>query len=107
MLEELGLGVHLVERQAEAIDEVTLEQAVVPQHLERVRAARVREGDASIRKSLDQPQLVEALGHRRRRGRADVHAAGERGRRDPLARRLERVDRLQVVLDGNAEIGGR
>ena len=40
VLEQLGLGVHLVEREPEAVHEVELEQAVVAEDLERAAPAR-------------------------------------------------------------------
>ena len=67
VLEELRLGVHLVEREPEPIDEVALEQAVVPQDLERAAPSLVGERDAAVREPLDQAELVEPLRHRRRR----------------------------------------
>ena len=42
VLEPLGLGVHLVERQPEPLDEVALEQTMVAEHLEGASAARRR-----------------------------------------------------------------
>ena len=105
VLEELRLGVHLVERQPEPIDEVALEQTMVAKHLERATPPGIGERDSTIRHSLDEAELVEALGHRGRRRRAHAHPLRERRRRHALARGLEGVDRLQVVLDGDAEIG--
>src|SRR5262249_17857308 len=67
VLEQLRLRVHLVERKTEPVDEVSFEQAVVPNDLERALPASLRERDAAIREPLDEPELVEALRHRRRR----------------------------------------
>jgi Multicopper oxidase len=105
VLEELRLGVHCVEREPQAVDEVALEQPVMTEDLERATPARVGEGDAPVREPLDEAELVEALRHRGRGGSADPHAARESRRRDALTCRLEAVDRLQVVLDGDGEIG--
>ena len=107
VLEQLRLGVHLVEGEPEPVDEVALEQTVMAQHLERPEAALLGQRDATIGQPLDEPELVEALGHRGRRRCADAHAPRERGRRDALPGGLEDVDRLQVVLDGDGEIGWR
>jgi FtsP/CotA-like multicopper oxidase with cupredoxin domain len=106
VLEELRLGMDLVEREPEAIDQVALEQPVMPEDLERAQPTCVGEGDAPVRESLDEAELVEALRHRGGGRGADPHAARKSRRRDALARGLERVDRLQVVLDGDGEIRG-
>ncbi len=105
VLEQLRLGVHLVEGETEPVDEVALEQAVMAKHLERPEAALVGQRDAAIGQPLDEPELVQALGHRRRRRCADTHAPRERGRRDAFPGGLEDVDRLQVVLYGDGEVG--
>ena len=105
VLEQLRFRVHLVQSQPETIDEVALEQTMVAKHLERATPARLGEPDAAIRHSLHEAELVEALRHRGRGRRAHAHPSRERRRRHAFARRFERVDRLQVVLDGDAEIG--
>src|SRR5918996_4590493 len=79
----------------------------MPQDLESAEAAFLRQHDAAIRRALDEAKLREPLRHRRRRGCADRHSSRERGRRGPLPRGLEGVDRLQVVLDGDGQICGR
>ena len=103
---QVCLGVHLVEREPEPVDEVALEQAVVAKHLERAAASLLGQRDSAVRRALDEPELGEALRHRGRRRCADAHPRGERGRRHALARGLEGVDRLQVVLDGDGQVGG-
>src|SRR6188472_1793086 len=79
---------------------------MVSEHLECAASSRVRQRDAPVWNALDEAQLVEPLRHRRRGRRADAHALRERRGRDPLARRFQRVDGLQVVLDGDGEIRG-
>src|SRR5688572_25963809 len=75
------------------------------ENLERAAAPRIRENHPAIRRALDEAELREALRHRRDRRRAHAHARRERGRRHALALGLDGVDRLQVVLDGDGELG--
>ena len=105
VLEPVGLVVHVVDADPERLGEVELEQPVVPDHLERHLLAGVRERDAAVGGVLGEPERGELLHHRARRGCGDLLAAGERGRRDPLALGAELVDLLQVVLDRVAEVG--
>ena len=107
VLEPVGLGVHLVERHAERVREVALEQAMVAQHLERAQPALVGQHDAAVRRPLDEAELGEPLHHRRRRRGADLHPLGESRGRRALALRTERVDRLEVVLDRARELLAR
>ncbi len=100
MLEPLRLGMHLVERQAERVREIALEQTVMAEHLERAAASGLREDDAAIRRTLRKAELCQALHHRGRRRSADTHPVGERGRRHLAPCGIQRVDRLQVVLNG-------
>jgi DNA repair protein RecO (recombination protein O) len=64
----------------------------------------VRERNSPVGQTLDEPELGESLRHRRGGRRAHTHPLRERRCRDALARGLEDVDRLQVVLDGDREI---
>ena len=76
VLEQLGLRVHLVEREPEPVDEVALEQPVVTEHLERAEPPGFRERDTAMRHPLDEPELGEALRHRgRRRGATPMRLA--------------------------------
>ena len=50
-----GDGVHGVDREPERLDEVLLEQAVVPDHLERHPLAAVGQRGAAIALVLDEP----------------------------------------------------
>ena len=104
VLEQFRFRVHLVQRQPEPIDEVALEQTMVAKHFEGATPSGIGERDSTMRHSLHEAELVEALGHRGRGRRAHAHPLRERRRRHALARGLEGVDRLQVVLDGDAEI---
>ena len=99
MLEAVGLGVHRVDREAERLGQVLLEQPVVPDHLDRDALTRgVRRG-AVVRLVLDEAELGQLLQHRRRGRRSDAHPLGERRRRRAAAG-LELVELLEVVLDG-------
>ena len=104
VLEQLRFRVHLVQSQPESIDEVALEQTMVAKHFEGATPPGIGERDSTMRYSLHEAELVEALRHRGRGRRAHAHPLRERRRRHALARGLEGVDRLQVVLDGDAEI---
>ena len=104
VLEPVRLGVNLVERHPERVRQVALEQAMVPQHLERAQPPLVGQHHAAVGRPLDEAELGEPLHHRGRGRRADLHALGEgRGRR-ALALGIERVDRLEVVLDRAREL---
>ena len=54
MLEPVGLGVHLVERQPERVGEILLEQAVVAEHLERDLSAGLGQRHAAIGHAHDE-----------------------------------------------------
>ena len=105
VLEHLGLGVHAVPRDPEALGQVELEQPVVADHLERhllptlgsaARPCRARATTSSSSQSLRTIPDAEAA--------RDAQALGDRGRGDRAgAVRLERVDRLRVVLDGGGD----
>ena len=60
VLEAVGLGVHLVEAEAERLREVLLEQPVVPDHLERDPLAGRRQLDAAVRRVLRETQPPRA-----------------------------------------------
>ena len=64
VLEPVGLGVHLVERHAEAVRQEQLEQPVMPQHLERDAPARLGQRHAAVRHAHDEPVGGELLRHR-------------------------------------------
>ena len=104
VLEELGFRVHFVQREAEPIDEIPLEEPVVAKHLEGTTLARLGQLDSSIGSSLHEPELCQPLGHRCRRRSADPELPREGGGRDALTHGLERVDRFEVVLDGRREL---
>jgi len=65
MLEPIGLVVHRVDRDAEGLGEVLLEQPMVPNHLERDLRACVRELDAAVGRVVGEAERGELLHHRR------------------------------------------
>ena len=99
VLEDLRLGVHLVPRHPEVLDEEQLEQPVVADHLERDMAAAFGETDAAVALVLDETEGRELTEHPRDRAGADVEQRREIVRRGRAVALLERVDRLRVVLD--------
>ena len=105
VLEAFGLGVHLVPRHAEVLDQEQLQQPVVAQHLERGSRAARRQHDAVVRLVLDQAQRVELLDHARHGRGRDVQPVGERLRGHGAAGgRADLLDRLQVVLHGGRDL---
>ena len=59
VLEHLRLRVHPVPWDAEALDEVQLEQAMVAHHLERDPAAVLGQRHAAVRRMVDEAELAE------------------------------------------------
>jgi 1-acyl-sn-glycerol-3-phosphate acyltransferase len=107
VLQDLGLVVDAVPRHAE-LRQKQLEQAVVPDHLERDAPAVLGQRDAVVGLVRDEAELGEPADHPGRGGRGDPEPLGERVGRDlPVVRAaLERVDRLRVVLDsGRGTLG--
>ena len=72
VLEHLRLGVHAIPRHAERLGEIALEQAVMADHLERHAPAVGGQAHAAVGHVRDQPELVEALEHRRDRAGRDA-----------------------------------
>jgi hypothetical protein len=103
MLEPVRLVVHLVHVDAERLREIELEQAVVPDHLERDALALGRQGHPPVRRVRDQVERRELLHHRARRRGRDAHLAGKARRRHLAAGAREVVDAAQVVLDRVAQ----
>ena len=103
VLEPLGLGVHLVPAHPQALDQEQLEQAMVANHLERDRAPALGQARTAIELMLDEPERNELAQHPRHRRRANVEPLRESVRRRRPLTRLERVDRLRVVLDRNRQ----
>ena len=104
VLEHLGLGVHLVPGHPEALDEEQLDEPVVADHLERDAPPAFGQAYAAIPLVLDEPELRELAQHPRDRGGADLEQGREAGRRGGAVARLERVDRLRVVLDRGGQL---
>ena len=98
MLEPVRLRVHALDRHAERLREVLLEQPVVADHLDRRPLPRRGQRDPPVRLVVDEAERRELLQHRRRRRRRNADPLGERRRRRPAVLGLELVDRLEVVL---------
>src|SRR5579863_726420 len=105
VLEHLGLGVNAIPGHAERIGEEALEEAVVADHLERHAPPGGGQAHPAVGLVRDEAQLVELLEHRRHRAGCDAETLCECAGRDRLlAPRLQREDRLRVVVDrGRAE----
>src|SRR5829696_2368019 len=93
-----------VEREPERVDEVALEQAVMPDHLERQPVPSLAERDAVVRLVRDEAELREALQHAGDGGRGHGEALSERAGGRAAGLDFELVDRLRVVLDRLAEL---
>ena len=101
VLERLGLVVDLVPAHAQLAHEVRLEQAMATHDAQGSPPARRRQLDAAVARVADQTVACEALHHARHGGGPDPEARGQlAGAHRLTALRLEEVDRLQVVLDG-------
>ena len=103
VLEAVRLGVHLLDGQAERLDEVPLEQPVMAEHLD-CACGRPRSDNAVVRLVLGELEGSE-LFHHRRRGRGETSTVRRARRSSPGAGRVQLVDLLQVVLGGLGEIG--
>src|SRR5204863_306164 len=77
-LERVGLVVDVVDVHAERLGKVGLEQAVVPDDLERDPLARGREGDAAVGLVVGELERGELLHHRARGRRRDAERPRER-----------------------------
>ena len=64
VLEAVGLGVDVVDVDAERLREIELEQAVVAGHLDRDSLAVLGQRDAAVGGVLDEPERGELLHHR-------------------------------------------
>ena len=99
VLEHLGLVVHAVPRHAERLAQVGLEQAVVPDDLERDPFPRTRQRDSSIRFVHCEAERCQLLHHRAGGGRRDALPLRERGHGHAVSISAELVDLAQIVLD--------
>ena len=104
VLEAIGLRVDGVDREAERFGEVLLEEAMVADDLERDLRPGVAELDATIGRVLGETERGQLLDHRRGGRRGYAHAPRNGRRRRALAGRLDLVDLLQIVLDGNRKL---
>jgi 1,4-dihydroxy-6-naphthoate synthase len=103
VLEPVRFFMDVVDVHAERLREIQLEQAVMADHLERDAFSRLGEVRTAIRLVRQQLERGEFLHHRRRRRGRDAEILRERSDRHAAVRRLELVDRFQVVLDRLAE----
>ena len=95
MLEDLRLGMNPVPRHPQGVGEKALEQAVVPDDLQREAAAVGGQPHAPVGQPRYQPKLIELLQHGRHRPRRYAKPLGERIRGNRLvAARFQREDRL-------------
>ena len=99
VLEPLRFVVHLVDIDAERLREIQLEQAVVPDDLERDPFPRTRQRDSSIRFVHCEAERCQLLHHRAGGGRRDALPLRERGHGHAVSISAELVDLAQIVLD--------
>jgi hypothetical protein len=99
VLEHLGLGVHAIPRHPELLREEQLEQAVMPQHLQRHTPALLGQPHTVIGLVLDDPDLGQLAHHPRHRPGRHPEPRRQIVRRDRRsAASLERIHRLRIVL---------
>ena len=98
VLQQLGLGVHLVPRHAEHLVEERLQQPVAPHDAQRGLLARLGEPQLATARAVDELALLEALDHGGDRGRRDAQLGREQPGGDRLTAVGDVVDRLEVVL---------
>jgi hypothetical protein len=106
VLEHLGLGVHLIPGHAQALDEEQLDEPVVADHLERDPPAARGQADAPVALVLDESEVRELAQHPRDGGGANLEQGREVGGRRSAVTRLERVDRLRIVLHCGGAVAG-
>ena len=100
VLEDLGLGVHPIPGHPQRIRQEALDQPVMADHLQRHAPPVDSEAHTPVGDMGREAQLVELLEHRRDRPRRDAQALGQGiGRHGLIAARLQREDRLRIVLD--------
>ena len=104
VLEPLGLVVELVERHAERPVQEQLPEPMVPDHLERDRGAVVGQLDPVVGGVPQEAGIGQPADHVRRAGGDHAEVLGQRAGLD-RARFLQLVDRLQVILNGAADLG--
>ena len=93
----------LIPGHAEALHEEELEQPMVAHDLERDTGAVLGEAHAAVGLALDEAEGCQLGQHPGHRGGADVEPLGKRGRRHGALAGVERVDRLDVVLNGSGD----
>ena len=82
VLQHLRLRVHTIPRDAEALDQVQLEQPMVAHHLERDASPVVGQRHAAVGRVVDETELAEPFDHARRGRRRDAEPLGDRVRAD-------------------------
>ena len=98
VLQQLGLGVHLVPRHVEYPGEERLQQSVPPHDAQRRALARAGEPQLPGARPVDELALLQALDHGRHGGRRDPQLGREQPGGDRLPAVGDVVDRLEVVL---------
>src|SRR6202171_4500328 len=104
MLEALRLVVDLVPAVAEDLDEEHLQEAVVPDELERHLAALTRELLAPVAVVLDETLGSESRDHLADAGRGDAQALGELAGRNRGLIPVQLVEGFEVILLGSGEV---
>ncbi len=99
VLEPVRLVVDVLDVEPERARQIELEQAMVPDNLERDALAGRGQAGAVVGLVLEQLEGGQLLQHRRGRGGGDALIASERRDRCAPAGGLELVDPLEVVLD--------
>jgi hypothetical protein len=107
VLEALGLVVRLPPGVAEDVDEEALDQPVAPHHPVRGGRAGRREAQLLAVVEGQQPIALEAVDHLRDRWRRDAQEFGQPRGDHAAVLVAERVDRLEVFLDGGRAGGAR
>ena len=104
VLEMLGLVMDLVPTHVERPQQEQLEEAMATDDAQRQHPSRLRQCHSFIGAVRRQTGCVEGLEHARHRARRDVERRSDlAGRhRTPRLGRGDEVDRLHVVLDGQA-----
>ena len=106
VLELLRLGVHLMPSHPHLLVQIELEEAVMPDDLERHLHPAPGQGDPFVALVGKESHLAELFGHARDGRRRNVHFAGDGVRRDGRGLLLKLVNILQIVLHLLAQIGG-
>jgi len=99
VLEPFRFAVHFLYVDAKRLRQIELEQAVVPDDLERHLLAGIRECNASVGLVNCEPERCELLHHRAGRRRRDALPFGQCRHGDAAGVYAELVDLAQIVLN--------